>query len=100
MIPEQQRFGRGSRLIPRGFPNPLLLLPFWPFRWTTPLSGMEFAVSSEQWRVISPKVYVKSARGMLLESSLFSQGVPTMTLEYQVQRSGLGGDNWTTVCRG
>jgi hypothetical protein len=37
---------------------------------------------------------------MLLESSLFSQGVPTMTLEYQVQRSGLGGDNWTTVCRG
>jgi len=37
---------------------------------------------------------------MLLESSLFSKGVPTMTLEYQVQRSGLGGDNWTTVCRG
>ena len=23
-----------------------------------------------------------------------------MTIEFQVQKSGLGGDNWTTVCRG
>jgi hypothetical protein len=23
-----------------------------------------------------------------------------MTLEYQVQRAGLGGNTWTTVCRG
>jgi len=100
MIPEQRRFRRGSRRVPRGYPNPLLLLPCCPFRWTKPLSGMGFAIGGGHWRVTSPKADVKSARGMLLESSHIPQGVPTMTLEYQVQRAGLGGDTWTTVCRG
>ncbi len=26
--------------------------------------------------------------------------MPAMTAEFQVQKAGLGGDNWKTICRG